>query len=110
MGLVEGLLPRKPAFPVPHHPTHAEMVARLHEFFDSEKKVSQKVEEAKGRLEVARAEVMEAEEGMAEVDGEFQGIQEQIKALLREEEERKERRRREEEAGGDDMEDTVYVE
>ena len=37
-----------------------------------------KVEEAKGRLETARAKVMEAEEGMATVDGELQGIQEQI--------------------------------
>ena len=37
-----------------------------------------KVEEAKGRLETARAKVMEAEEGMAKVDGEWQGIQEQI--------------------------------
>ena len=80
---------------------------RLHELYDSEKKVSKKVEEAKGRLETARAKVMEAEEGMARVDGELQGIQEQIKALLREEEERKERRWKEEEAGGDDMQACV---
>ena len=74
------------------------MVARLHERYDSEKKVTKKVEEAKGRLETARAKVMEAEEGMAKVDGELQGIQDQIKALLKEEEGRKERRRKEEEA------------
>ena len=64
-GLVEGLLPQKPASPVPTTPTHAEVVARLHELYDSEKKVNKKVEEAKGRLETARAKVMEAEEGMA---------------------------------------------
>ena len=106
-GLVEGLLPQKPASPVP---THAEVVARLHELYDSEKKVNKKVEEAKGRLETALANVMEAEEGMARADGELQGIQDQIKALLKEEEDRKERRRKEEEAGGDDMEDTAFVE
>ena len=33
--LVEGLLPQKPASPVPTTPTHAEMVARLHELSDS---------------------------------------------------------------------------
>ena len=55
MGLVEGLLPQKPASLVPATPTHAEMVARLHELYASEKKVSKKVEEAKGRLEKARA-------------------------------------------------------
>ena len=71
---------------------------RLHELYDSDKKVSKKVEEAKGRLEVAM------------VDGELQGIQDLIRALLREEEVWKERRRREEAAGGDDMEDTAFVE
>ena len=93
-GLVVWLLPQKPASPVPTTPTHAEVVARLHELDDSEKKVSKKVEEAKGRLETARAKVMEAEEGMAKVDGELQGIQDQIQALLKEEEDRKERRRK----------------
>ena len=53
---------------------------------------------------------MEEEERMAKVDGELQGIKDQIEALLKEEEERKERRRREEEAGGDDMEDSAFVE
>ena len=38
MGLVEGLLLQKPASPVPATPTHAEMVARLHEVYASEKK------------------------------------------------------------------------
>ena len=109
-GLVEGLLPQKPASPVPTTPTHAEVVTRLHELYDSEKKVDKKVEEAKGRLETARAQVVEAEEGMAKVDGELQGIQDQITALLKEEEDRKERRRKEEETGGDDMEDTAFVE
>ena len=37
-----------------------------------------KVEEGKGRLETARAKVMEAEEEMAKVDEELQGIQQQI--------------------------------
>ena len=86
------------------------MVARHHELYDSEKKVNKRVEEAKGRLETARAKVMEAEEGMAKVDGELQGIQDQIKALLKEEEDRKERRRKAEEAGGGDVEDTAFVE
>ena len=103
-GLVGELLPQKPASPVPTTPTHAEVVARLHELYDSEKKVTEKVETAKERL------VMEAEEGMAEVDGELKGIQEQIKALLKEDEDRKERRRKEEQVGGDDMEDTAVVE
>ena len=110
MGLVEGSLPQKPASPVPTTPTHAEMVARLHEFYDSEKKVSKRVEEAKGRLEKAGSLVMEEEERMAKVDGELEGIKDQIKALLKGEEERKERRRREEEVGGDDMEDSAFVE
>ena len=42
--LVEGLLPQKPASPVPTTPTHAEVVARLHELHDSEKKGKKKVE------------------------------------------------------------------
>ena len=37
-GLVEGLSPQKPASPVPTTPTHAEVVARLHELYDSENK------------------------------------------------------------------------
>ena len=108
-GLVEGLLPQKPASPVPTTPTHAEVVARLHEHYDSEKK-GKKVEEAQGRLETARAQVLQAEEGMTRADGELQVIQNQIKALLREEEERKERRQKEDDAGGEDMEDTTLAE
>ena len=61
------------------------------------------MEEAKGRLEKAKAKVLQEEEGMAKVDGELQGVMDQMKAHLEEEEERKERRRREEGAGGDDM-------
>ena len=48
--LVEGLLPQKPASPIPTTRTHAEVVARLHELYDSEKKVNKKVEEAKGAI------------------------------------------------------------
>ena len=65
------------------------------------------MEEAKGRLENAKAKVLE-EEGMAKVDGELQGVKDQIQAHLEEEEERQERRWREE--GGDDMEDDAFVE
>ena len=79
MGMVEGLLPQKHAHPVPATPTHAEMVARLHELYASEKRLPKKVEEAKGRLEKAKAEVFEEEE----VDGELQGVTDQIKALSR---------------------------
>ena len=60
MGWVEGLLLQKPASPVLTTPTRAEMVARLHELYDSEKKVSMKVKEGKVRLEAAWAKVMEA--------------------------------------------------
>ena len=78
-GLVEGLLPQKPASPVPTTPTHAEVVARLHELCDSEKKGNKKVEEAKERLETARAKVLEAEEGMARTDGELWGFRIRVK-------------------------------
>ena len=50
--------------------------------------------------------VLEEEERMAKVQGELQGVKDQIKALFKEEEERKERRRREEE----NMEDDAFVE
>ena len=62
--------------------------------YASEKRTTKKVEEPKGRLEKAKAKVLEEEEGMAKVDGELQGVKDQIKAHLRQEEERKERRRR----------------
>ena len=70
--MIDGLLPRIQFLQFLPPPTHAEMVARLHELYDSEKKVSKKVEEAKGLLETARAKVMEAEEGIAKVDGDLQ--------------------------------------
>ena len=70
-GVVEGILPQKPASPVPTTPTHAEVVVRLHELHDSEKKRKKKVEEAQGRLETARAQVLQAEEGMTRADGEL---------------------------------------
>ena len=46
------------------------------------------------------------------MEGQWQGVKDQIKAHLKEEEERKGRRRREEArgAGGDDMEDDPFVE
>ena len=74
MGVVEGLLSQKPAFPVLATTTHAEMVACLHELYASEKRLTEKAEEAKGRLEKARAKVFEEEEeeGMAKVDGKLQ--------------------------------------
>ena len=51
VGMVEGLLPQKPASLVPAtSPTHAEMVARLHELHASEKRLTKKVEEAKGAV------------------------------------------------------------
>ena len=59
MELVEGLLHQKPASPVPATATHAEMVARLHELYASEKRLTKKLEEAKGRLEKAGAKVLE---------------------------------------------------
>ena len=42
-------------------------------------------------MERAEAKVLEEKEVMAKVDGELQGVKDQIKAHLREEEERKER-------------------
>ena len=89
-----GLLPQKPASLVPATPTHAEMIAGLDELYGREKRLSEKVEEAKGRLEKARAKVLEEEEGMAKVEGELQEVNDQVEAHLKEEEERKERRRR----------------
>ena len=109
-GVGGGVIAPETSLASSYHPTHAEMVARLHELYDSEKKVFGRVEEAKGRLEKAWTKVMEEEEVVVKVDGELKGIKDQIKALLKEEEERKERRRREEEAGGDDMEDSAFVE
>ena len=72
-------MPQKPASPVPTTLTHAEMVARLYELHDSEKKVSKRVEEAKQRLEKAWTLVLEEEERMAKVDGELEGIKDQMR-------------------------------
>ena len=44
-GLVEGLLPPKPASPAPATPTHAQIVARLHKLYDSETQLVRKVDE-----------------------------------------------------------------
>ena len=82
------------------------MAVRLHELHPTEKRLPNRVEEAKGRLEKARAKVLEEEEGLAKVEVEWKGVKEHIKAHLKEGE-RKERRRRKEarEAGDDDMDD-----
>ena len=49
VGMVEELLPQKPASLVPATPTHAEMVARESELCGTEKRLSKKVEQAYGR-------------------------------------------------------------
>ena len=92
-------MPQKTVSPVPATPKHAEKVA-------SEKMLAE-VEEATRRLEKSKSKVLEEEEGMAKVDGELQGVKDQIKAHLKEEEER---RRREEGAGGDDTDDSPFAE
>ena len=81
-------------------------------FNSTEKRLSKRVEEAKGRLDKARTKVLEEEEGSAKVEVEWKGLEEEIKAHLKEDEERKERRRREEarEAGDGDMDDDPFVE
>ena len=91
-----GVVAPEPASPVPANFTRAEMVARHHELYAFEKRLTKKVEGGEGLLEKAKAEVLGEEEGMAKVDGELQGVKDQIKAHLEEEKERKERRRREE--------------
>ena len=73
LGMVEGLLHQKPASPVPTTPADAEMAARLHELYSTEKRLSKRVEEAKGRLDKARAKVLEGEEGSAKVEVEWKG-------------------------------------
>ena len=62
-GLVEGLLPPKPASPAPATPTHAQIVARQHGLYDSETKLIQKVDEVEGRVEKAKDKVLEEEGG-----------------------------------------------
>ena len=80
-GLVEGLLPPKPVSPV---------------------------DEVEGRVEKAKAKVVEEETALAGVQGKLQGIKDQILAPLREEADCRERTRK----GGPDsdgMEDAVTV-
>ena len=64
-GLVEGLLPPKPASPAPATPTHAQIVARLHKLYDSETQLVRKVDEVEGRVEKARAKLVEEEAALA---------------------------------------------
>ena len=108
-GLVEGLLPPKPASPAPATPTHAQIVARLHGLYDSETKLIRKVDEVEGRVEKAKAKVVEEEAALAGVQGELQGVKDQNMATFMEEADRRERTRK----GGTDsyvMEDAVTVE
>ena len=80
--LVEGLLPPKPASPAPATPTHAQIVARLHGLYDSETELIRKVDEVEGRVEKAKAKVVEEEAALAGVQGKLQGIKDQIMALI----------------------------
>ena len=64
-GSVEGLLPPKPASPAPATPTHAQIVARLHGLYDSETKLIRKVDEVEGRVEKARAKLVDEEAALA---------------------------------------------
>ena len=93
-GLVEGLLPPKPASPAPATPTHAQIVARLHGLYDSETKLIRKVDEVEGRVEKAKAKVVEEEAALAGVQGELQGVKDQIMATLQEEADCRERTRK----------------
>ena len=93
-GLVEGLLPPKPASPAPATPTHAQNVARLHGLYDSETELIRKVDEVEGRVEKAKAKVVEEEAALAGVQGKLQGIKDQIMAALREEADCRERTRK----------------
>ena len=77
-GFVEGLLPPKPASPAPATPTHAQIVARLHKLYDSETQLVRKVDEVEGRVEKARARLVEEEAALAKVQGELQGVKDQI--------------------------------
>ena len=73
-GLVEGLLPPKPASPAPVTPTHAQIVAKLHKLYDSETQLVRKVDEVEGRVEKARAKLVEEEEAaLAKVQRDLQG-------------------------------------
>ena len=101
------LLP-KPVSPAPATPTHAQIVARLHGLYDSETELIREVEEVEGRVERAKAKVVEEEAALSGVQGKLQSIKDQILAALREEADCRERTRK----GGTDsdgMEDAVTV-
>ena len=89
--------------------THAQIVARLHGLYDSETKLTQKVDEVEGRVEKAKAKVVEEEAALAGVQGELQGVKDQIMATLKEEADCRERTRKEG-TDSDVMEDGVNVE
>ena len=84
-GLVEGLLPPKPDSPALATPTHAQIVARLHGLYDTETELIREVDEVEGRVEKAKAKVVEEEAALAGVQGKLQGIKDQNLATLREE-------------------------
>ena len=92
-GLVEGLLPPKPVSPAPATPTHAQIVARLHGLYDTETELIREVDEVEGRVEKAKAKVVEEEAALAGVQGRLRGIKDQILAILREEADCRERTR-----------------
>ena len=99
----------KPASPAPATPTHAQILARLHKLYDSETQLVRKVDEVEGRVEKARARLVEEEAALAKVQGELQRVKDQITASLRDEADCRERTRK----GGidsDRMEDAVTVE
>ena len=64
-GLLEGLLPPKPVSPAPATPTHAQIVARLHGLYDTETELIREVDEVEGRVERAKAKVVEEEAALA---------------------------------------------
>ena len=89
--------------------THAQIVARLHGLYDSETKLIRRVDEVEGRVEKAKAKVVEEEAALAGVQGELQGVKDQIMATLKEEAECRERTRKED-TDSDVMEDGVNIE
>ena len=105
-GLVEGLLPPKPVSPALLLPR---MLKLLHAgLYDTETELIREVDEVEGRVERAKATVVEEEAALAGVQGKLQGIKDQILAALREEADCRERTRK----GGTDSdgkEDAVTV-
>ena len=80
----------------------------MHGLYDSETKLIQKVDEVEGRVQKAKAKVVEEEAALAGVQEKLQGIKDQILAALKEEAECRERTRK----GGTDsdvMEDGVNI-